>query len=95
MSRPSIAQGKGVMDIEVDIVNCENPIKEVKNGDVEFKNVSFSYSKNSNGISNISFKINSGETIGIMGDTGSAKSTLISLIPRLYDVCKGGFSRGN
>ena len=63
----------------------------VEDGSVIFENVSFSYSKNKENltVSNINFKINSGETIGIIGGTGSSKSSLVQLIPRLYDVMDG------
>ncbi len=68
----------------------------VENGDIEFKNVSFKYNKNAeeNVLSNINLKINSGETVGILGGTGSAKSSLVQLIPRLYDVTEGSVTVG-
>lgn len=80
-----------VLDEKSDIRNIDKPIKEVKNGDIEFKNVSFGYSKNKNklALKNINLKINSGEVIGIIGGTGSSKSTLVNLICRLYDVNEG------
>ncbi len=80
-----------VLDEKSDIVNKENPVKEVKNGDIEFKDVSFGYSKNKDKLvlKNINLKINSGEVIGIIGGTGSSKSTLVNLINRLYDVSDG------
>ena len=67
------------------------PDLKVKDGSVEFKNVSFKYSSDGkkNVIDRASFKIKSGETVGIIGGTGSAKTTLVSLIPRLYDVTDG------
>lgn len=76
---------------ESDIKNKENPIMEVKNGDVEFKNVSFSYFARSKKkvLDNINFKIKSGQTVGIIGGTGSSKTSLVSLIARLYDVSSG------
>lgn len=69
----------------------ENPIMEVKNGTIEFKNVSFSYVKDKNklALKNINLKIEAGQTIGIIGGTGSSKTTLVQLIPRLYDVTDG------
>lgn len=69
----------------------KNAIKEVKDGSIEFKNVSFSYvnDKNKEVLKNINIKINSGETIGIIGGTGDGKSSLVNLIPRLYDVTEG------
>lgn len=69
----------------------ENPIMEVKDGAIEFKNVSFSYIKDKNKLvlKNINLKIEAGQTIGIIGGTGSSKTTLVQLIPRLYDVTNG------
>ena len=87
----SIASGKRIIEIlkeEPDLKNCDNPITEVKNGEIEFKNVAFSYVGKSEKevLKDINFKIKSGETIGIIGGTGVGKSTLVNLIPRLYDV---------
>lgn len=80
-----------VLDEEPSIKNKEHPIMEVNNGEIEFKNVSFSYvgKKEKNVLKDITFKINSGETIGIIGGTGVGKSSLVNLIPRLYDVTDG------
>ena len=74
-----------------DIQNPENGVTEVKDGSIEFKNVNFSYSNNPDvlNLTNINLEIKSGETIGIIGGTGSAKSALVQLIPRLYDVMDG------
>lgn len=74
-----------------DLRNSENPIYDVKNGDIEFLNVGFSYVKDKNKqiLENINLKINSGETVGIIGGTGDGKSSLVNLIPRLYDVTTG------
>ena len=74
-----------------DIQNPENGVTEVKDGSIDFKNVNFSYSNNSDvlNLTNINLEIKSGETIGIIGGTGSAKSALVQLIPRLYDVMDG------
>lgn len=82
-----------------EIFNAEPTVKDdggdenatVENGSIEFKNVSFKYdlAAEKNILENVSFTINSGETVGIIGATGSAKSTLIQLIPRLYDVTEG------
>ena len=92
LSKASVARIIEVMDEKVDILDSEL-LKEVivEDGSVIFENVSFSYSKNKENltISNINFKINSGETIGIIGGTGSSKSSLVQLIPRLYDVMDG------
>ena len=73
------------------IVNPENPAEVVKDGSIEFKNVMFRYDSGESEpvLSNINLRINSGETIGIIGGTGSSKSTLISLISRLYDATEG------
>ncbi len=81
---------------EPSIKNPENPIYEVPNGDIEFKNVSFKYSKNAeiDALSNINLKIESGQTVGIIGGTGSSKTTLVNLISRLYDVTDGSLLVG-
>lgn len=82
-----------VIDEEPIIKNKENAIKEVKDASIEFENVTFAYSdeeeEGKNALENINLKIKSGETIGIIGGTGSSKSSLVQLIPRLYDVTKG------
>jgi len=78
-----------VLEEEPDIVNCENPAMEIKDGSIEFRNVSMSYSDTRDAVKNLSFKIESGQTVGIIGGTGSGKSTLISMIPRLYDTSEG------
>lgn len=85
-----------VLDEKVDITTPKNPIKNVKNGDILFNNVNFSYTgKNGNlSLKNISLDIKSGQTVGIIGGTGSSKTTLIQLIPRLYDVTDGSVSIG-
>lgn len=69
----------------------QDAVKEVSNGDIDFENVDFSYSGEGGNLSlrNVNLHIKSGQTIGIIGGTGSAKSTLVQLIPRLYDVTKG------
>ncbi|MEG2191956.1 MAG: ABC transporter ATP-binding protein [Oscillospiraceae bacterium] len=80
-----------VLDEVVDLANPEKPIEEVNSGDVQFKNVSFSYSKQESklALQNINLDIKSGQTVGIIGGTGSAKTSLVQLIPRLYDVTDG------
>ncbi|MBO4262344.1 MAG: ABC transporter ATP-binding protein [Clostridia bacterium] len=80
-----------VLDEKSDLDNPENPVTEVKNGDVEFRNVSFRYSEKAerDALESVSFKIHSGETIGIIGGTGASKTTLVNLISRLYDVTDG------
>lgn len=85
-----------VLSEETDIKNPENPVMEVKDGSVEFKHVDFTYKKDSvkNVLDDINFTISSGETIGIIGSTGSSKTSLVSLISRLYDVNNGSVSVG-
>ena len=80
-----------VLDEEPSIKNPKNGITEVKDGSIVFKNVDFSYSNNPDvlNLTKINLEIKSGETIGIIGGTGSAKSALVQLIPRLYDVLDG------
>jgi ATP-binding cassette subfamily B protein len=92
MSRASISRIIEVLDEEIDIKdNNKNPDLKVEDGSIIFEDVSFSYSRNKDNltISNCSFEIKSGETVGIIGGTGSAKTTLVQLIPRLYDVMGG------
>jgi ATP-binding cassette subfamily B protein len=79
-----------VLDTEIDIVNPENPfIPENPKGAVEFKNVNFGYYEGDNVLENISFKAEPGNIIGIIGSTGCGKTSLVNLIPRLYDVSAG------
>ena len=82
-----------VLDEKIDLNDNQAKHKEldVRRGDVEFRNVSFRYYKNSPGkvLDNISLKINAGETVGVVGSTGCGKTTLVSMIPRLYDVDEG------
>lgn len=80
-----------VLSEEVDLINNEKALKDVKDGSIVFDHVSFSYAKDKNKLclNDISLKIKSGETIGIIGGTGSSKSSLVQLIPRLYDTTSG------
>lgn len=84
-----------VLDTDIDITNPENayvPEASSLKGDVEFKNVSFKYSTDSSGdniLDNINFKVNAGEIVGIVGGTGCGKSSMVNLIPRLYDATEG------
>lgn len=80
-----------VLEEKSDLINPENPVMEVENGDIVFENVNFRYSKTAekNALEGINLMIKSGQTVGIIGGTGSSKSTLINLIPRIYDVSEG------
>ena len=94
MSTMARTSGERIVEVlkeEPDIKNPKKPIEKVENGKIEFKNVSFSYvnSKKKECLKNISFTIKSGETVGIIGGIGSGKSTLVNLIPRLYDATEG------
>ncbi len=91
MSKASADRVVEVLNEKSSIIDGERNLTEVKDGSVEFRNVSFKYFKTaeSNALDHIDLKINSGETIGIIGGTGSSKSTLVSMIPRLYDVSEG------
>ncbi len=96
MSRASAERISEVLAEESSLKNPENPITEVKDGSVEFSSVGFSYKNDENKLclKNASFKIESGETVGIIGSTGSSKSTLVQLIARLYDVTTGSVKVG-
>ncbi len=93
MSRASAERVVEILDEESTIANPKNPITEVKDGSIEFKNVFFGYNKKMC-LKDINFKINSGETVGIIGGTGSSKTSLIQLIPRLYDAKEGSVMVG-
>lgn len=96
MSMASVHRISQVLNEVPDIHNPENAVEEVKDGSIDFNNVSFSYRKNSdkNALSDIDIHIKSGETIGIIGGTGSGKSSLVNLICRLYDVSSGSVCVG-
>ena len=96
MSIESAKRITEVLDTKTTIISPENGIKEVKDGEIVFKNVSFRYSEKAerNALEDIDVTIRSGETVGIIGGTGSSKSTLIQLIPRLYDVTEGELTVG-
>lgn len=90
----SVASAERILEVlqeEPDIKNPENPVMEVKSGDIEFRNVNFKYEEASeeNNLDNINITIKAGETVGIIGSTGSGKTSLVQLIPRLYDVTEG------
>ncbi len=99
MSSMSIASGNRiceVLDEKATITNPENPIFDVEDGSIRFENVTFRYSKTSEApvLDNINLEIKSGETIGIIGGTGSSKSTFVNMISRLYDVDEGAIYVG-
>ena len=85
-----------VLDETPLLSNPENPVTEVKNGDISFNNVSFKYSDKAKryALENVNIDIKSGMTVGIIGGTGSSKSSLVQLIPRLYDVTEGSVTVG-
>ena len=91
IARNSIRRINEVIETSPSIVSPENPVKNVKNGEIVFDHVYFSYSKDLDKavLKNINLKINSGDYVGIIGPTGSGKSTLISLIARLFDAGSG------
>lgn len=91
ISKASAERVLEVLTEDVDLVNKKDPIKTIKNGDIVFKNVSFSYTKNKEKccLKNINLTIKKGESVGILGATGSSKTTLVQLIPRLYDTLDG------
>jgi ATP-binding cassette subfamily B protein len=97
ISRTSAERIVEVLEEESDIHNCDIPVNQVKNGDISFTDVNFSYAKDKNKpcLSNINLEIKSGETIGIIGGTGSSKTSLVQLIPRLYDVTEGSVKVGS
>ncbi len=96
MSGESMKRIFEVLSEEPSLKNPENPIYEVKDGSITFENVSFKYSKKAkrSALSDIDLEIKSGMTVGIIGGTGSSKSTLVQLIPRLYDATEGTVSVG-
>ena len=85
-----------VLNEESTLTDPENPVYEVPNGDVEFDGVDFKYSEKADrrALKEIDLKVKSGQTIGILGGTGSSKTSLVNLIPRLYDVSKGSVKVG-
>ncbi len=91
MSMASAERIAEVIEEKADITNPEDAVMEVPAGDIEFENVNFSYKKGAESfvLKDINLKIHEGETIGIIGSTGSAKSSLVNLISRLYDVTEG------
>ncbi|MBE6696080.1 MAG: ABC transporter ATP-binding protein [Ruminococcaceae bacterium] len=96
MSSESIKRICEVLDETPALHNPENPVTEVSDGSVDFENVCFKYSSKAekNALADINVHISSGMTVGIIGGTGSSKSTLVQLIPRLYDVTEGSVKVG-
>ena len=96
MSKASAERIVELLDEKSDLHNPENPVMEVKNGDIDFENVNFSYKGDSKKLAlrDVNLHIKAGQTIGILGGTGAAKSTLVQLIPRLYDVTTGSVKVG-
>ena len=97
ISRASLERIVEVLDEVPDIVNPDNPITKVQDGSIKFNDVSFSYVKDKNKevLKHINLDIKSGEFVGILGGTGVGKSSLVNLIPRLYDVTDGDLIVGN
>lgn len=91
ISRAAMKRAVEILDEKSDLHNSEQPVREVRDGSIVFQNVSFSYSKrpDKRSLKNVDLEIKSGETVGILGGTGSSKSTLVQLIPRLYDAIEG------
>lgn len=96
ISKPPAERIMEILSEESDIVNPENPQYDVADGSIDFKNVDFSFIKDKNKlvIKNADFKIESGDVVGIIGGTGSGKSSLVQLIPRLYDTTGGAVMVG-
>lgn len=96
MSIESARRIDEILTEESSLKNPENPVFEIKNGSIDFENVSFKYSKEAEkyALSDINLRIESGETVGIIGGTGSSKSTLVQLISRLYDTTVGSVKIG-
>ncbi len=91
LSRAPLRRTSEILQEKPDLHNPENPVTIVADGSIDFDNVSFRYSKTAkrNSLENVNLHIRSGMTVGILGGTGSSKSTLVQLIPRLYDVTEG------
>ena len=96
ISYASMERAEEILDEKSDLHNPENPVYEVKDGSIEFDHVNFAYGKNADKLclDNVNLKIPSGVTVGIIGGTGSSKSTLVQLIPRLYDATEGAVKVG-
>lgn len=91
----SLSRIKEILNTESEIKEVSKPIEELKDGSISFNNVSFNYPSSSEMVlKNINFEIKAGEVLGIIGSTGSSKSSLVQLIPRLYDVTNGSVTVG-
>ncbi len=91
LARASVKRILEVLNTKTSLTECKDALTEIKDGSVEFENVSFRYAADSDNevLSGINLRIKSGQTVGIIGGTGAAKTTLVQLIPRLYDVSSG------
>ena len=96
MSRAPMRRAYEILTEEPALDNPENPVTEVPDGSIDFENVSFRYAKGTgrNALDKVNIHIEAGQTVGILGGTGSSKSTLVQLIPRLYDVTEGSVKVG-
>ncbi len=96
MAKTSADRVVQILDEDIDIKNPENPVMSVKDGEIVFNDVCFSYSKNEENLNleHVSFTIPSGSTVAVIGGTGSGKTTLVQLIPRLYDITGGSITVG-
>ena len=96
ISYASMERAEEILDEKSDLHNPENPVEEVKDGSSEYDHVNVAYGKNADKLclDNVNLKIPSGATVGIIGGTGSSKSTLVQLIPRLYDATEGAVKVG-
>ena len=96
MSRESMRRINEVLEEKTTITNPESPVTAIRDGSIEFRNVDFSYAGENGNLclTDVNLKIPSGATVGIIGGTGSSKSTLVQLIPRLYDVTDGSVRVG-
>ncbi len=96
MAKTSADRIVEILDEETEIKNPENPVTNVKDGEIVFKDVCFSYSKNGENLNleHLDFTVPSGSTVAVIGGTGSGKTTLVQLIPRLYDITSGSITVG-
>lgn len=97
ISAESVKRISEVLNEQPSLTNGENPVTEIADGSIEFEGVNFKYSQKAkkNALEDLNIKIDSGMTVGILGGTGSGKTTLVQLIPRLYDVTEGSVKVGD